>query len=1413
MSDIRTICIVVCFISSVSSSLAAPIAEFSANSTFPCINQSITFSDLSSGTITTYSWDFGSGANIPTANTIGPHSVFYSTGGLKTVSLTVTGPNGSNTITKINYINVASLAPSLAGIISGSTSVCLNASNLAYSISPVANAASYSWTVPVGASITSGQGSSSIISTFGSTEGNVCVNASNGCGTGNQICQAVDIAKEQIVFMNWNLLNYPAQSNIVVDTTTRHPHYRTILGYANPDIFVAQEVTGQNGVDFFLSNVLNVNSNTYTAGTFINGFDTDNAIFFKSSKFIFISNTPITTDLRDITEFKLKHILSGDTLRIYSVHLKASSTAPDEVQRALEVDTLRKYTNLLPTGSNFIVCGDFNFYRSTETAYQKLLTVTPGVDGHFIDPITMTGTWNNVAYAPYHTQSSRIRAFGGGSTGGLNDRFDLILFSNAMMQSGGISYVSGSTFSLGNDGNHYNDSINKQPNTAVSVPIADALHNAADHIPVICHLEFQNSSCPVADLGVSGLLTPSNNICSSPSQSIQVVINNYGTSSVNFGVNNLQVNVAISDPSSSIQNLTATVNSGSLSPGATTTVTFSGTANMSLAGNYTINAQTVFFGDIANSNDAMAPVVVNVFQNTLASISAGGPTSFCAGRSVLLSADQTSGVTYQWIKDGSTIAGANAQNYTATQSGSYQVQLQTSNTILCDPVVSSPIIVTANPLPIITYTPAVAVICSNSGVTLTASGANTYSWSPSTGLNTTSGAAVFANPLTQTAYTVTGTDLNSCSASATITLSINTPPVVAFSPLNSVCITSLPFALSGGSPIGGVYSGAGVASGIFNPSSAGLGTHTITYLYTDVNGCNAVATQTISVIGFTAPAINPAGPIILCQGASVNLTTSGGYNYLWSTGATTQSINISNAGNYSVVVSDNSGCSATSSAILVSTSTLGFMNSVFTETMGTVTGTTVMATHESNNGFDNDAFTMTGTADVRTTTNSFGYAGASGGANVFITNVANRNFIISGINTSALTNIQLSFGIAKSSTAGTGSDLLVQYSTNGTTYTTLPYAALPTGSGTATWYLRSATGLPSSPTLSLQFIQTGTATQYRIDDVSLSSQNPIPGISVSGNTNICQGNSVVLTADLAASYLWDNGATLQSISVSNSSTHVCMLTASNGCTALSSSVTIIENLASNWYIDSDQDGYGNASVFISDCSQPIGYVSDNTDCNDGNAFVNPGATEICGNNIDDNCNGQIDEGCSVVFNIKVFIEGYYQSASLQTSPLNSLTLCDTIFIKLASSVSPYSILYSTTTFISTTGNIVASFPSVILSGSFYLVIDHRNSLETWSTLPISINQNPMTYDFTNTSNKAFGNNQKSNGDGTFSILSGDVNKDGQINFADYQLLESELNSFVNLYNVYDLTGDNCVESADFSLIENNINGAFIVRKP
>lgn len=80
-------------------------------------------------------------------------------------------------------------------------------------------------------------------------------------------------------------------------------------------------------------------------------------------------------------------------------------------------------------------------------------------------------------------------------------------------------------------------------------------------------------------------------------------------------------------------------------------------------------------------------------------------------------------------------------------------------------------------------------------------------------------------------------------------LVINPTPTVSLNPLSAVCDNDAAFALSGGSPSGGVYAGSGVSSGNFDPAIAGPGTWPITYTYTSTDGCSAMATENIVVNG------------------------------------------------------------------------------------------------------------------------------------------------------------------------------------------------------------------------------------------------------------------------------------------------------------------------------------------------------------------------------------------------------------------------------------------------------------------------------------------------------------------------------------------------------------------------------------
>ena len=160
----------------------------------------------------------------------------------------------------------------------------------------------------------------------------------------------------------------------------------------------------------------------------------------------------------------------------------------------------------------------------------------------------------------------------------------------------------------------------------------------------------------------------------------------------------------------------------------------------------------------------------------------------------------------------------------------------------------------------------------------------------------------------------------------------------------------------------------------------------------------------------------------------------------------------------------------------------GSKKTAFFESFGKVSSTTSIANHK----FSSSQLSFSGSADVRNTSASSGYTNATGNANVFFTNTAGKNFIISGINTSNMKIPTLQFGLYKATLSANAADLLLETSCDGINYTQVSFTLLPTGTGTAKWYSVSTTSaLSKCPLLYIRFTQTGSTNSYRIDDVLL----------------------------------------------------------------------------------------------------------------------------------------------------------------------------------------------------------------------------------------------------------------------------------------------------------------------------------------
>jgi len=249
----------------------------------------------------------------------------------------------------------------------------------------------------------------------------------------------------------------------------------------------------------FLNKVLNPKKpKLYKAVRFINGPDSDSAIFYKKANFIIKTPNVIPTSFRDILEYNIrikKGPGKGGAFKIYSIHFSEGLTAVDKKQREDEAGTLRAYLNGLASDSMFMVCGTFNMLTSKEKAF-KILTGDPAnASGRLKDPLSKKGKWHDKKSNRYtHSESTRKVKLGSGASGGLDDRFDMILISYGLTGNGKLTYKSDSYRVFGNDGNHLNKAINKPKNTSVSENLADALYKASDHLPVIIELMPQEKT-------------------------------------------------------------------------------------------------------------------------------------------------------------------------------------------------------------------------------------------------------------------------------------------------------------------------------------------------------------------------------------------------------------------------------------------------------------------------------------------------------------------------------------------------------------------------------------------------------------------------------------------------------------------------------------------------------------------------------------------------------------------------------------------------------------------------------------------------------------------------------------------------------------------------------------------------------
>lgn len=558
-----------------------------------------------------------------------------------------------------------------------------------------------------------------------------------------------------------------------------------------------------------------------------------------------------------------------------------------------------------------------------------------------------------------------------------------------------------------------------------------------------------------------------------------------------------QAIVAAPMPLPSIPAVPAACNGGaqqlSVSGGPFETYAWSTGAN---TGNITVNQAGTYAVTVSNARGCTASTSVAVNLGTAPTAAISTSANACNGSATLTA---TGGVGYQWS------TGATTASIGTTTSGPYTVTVTNAAGCTATSSVSASI-----PPPPQVQVSGPGLLCQGSTATLTAtSGFTSYLWS--------NGATSASIPATQSAsYTVTATDAAGCTATAAFPLSFEPLPTSNIVGQASFCSGSSTDLLVNGDFSSCIWSNGSTATTI---TVAQPGLYTVTV--TNAQGCTATNAQAVTVGAGLSPAIAQA--TVGCSGIATLDAGSGFANYLWSNGETSSSISTANAGNYSVTVSDMSGCTGSAASNLVfPPPPIAAINGPSSACAGTT------ATLDASAGFANYLWsTGETTASIA--------AGQSGSYAVTVTDAAGCTATASQqFSSLSAPTVSLSgpASICASSSAvlvASGNFAQANWSTGDT--------------GNSVFVSQPATYLV---TVTDAAGCTATASQ------GLSVLAP-PILDITGPPSICIGNNATLVASgNFAQATWNTGETTPSISASQPGNYAVTVTDANGCTASAS---------------------------------------------------------------------------------------------------------------------------------------------------------------------------------------------------------------------------------------------------------------------
>jgi PKD repeat protein len=312
---------------------------------------------------------------------------------------------------------------------------------------------------------------------------------------------------------------------------------------------------------------------------------------------------------------------------------------------------------------------------------------------------------------------------------------------------------------------------------------------------------------------------------------------------------------------------------------------------------------------------------VTVSVSSLPIANAGSNAAICAGDQIGLSA--SGGSTYSWTPS-SSLSCTNCANSVATPSSTTTYIVTATNANGCTD--TDGVTITVNPLPV-ADAGIDAAICAGSSTVLSASGGNSYSWLPSTGLSCANCASPVAQPSSTITYTVTATGSNGCTATDQVNVVVSQLPNASAGNNTSVCAgQTVTLNATGGTQYSWDASSDLSCTSCQSPDATPAAAATYTVTVTDANGCTA--TSSVNVAVNALPSVSAGADASVCSGSFITLNATGALNYTWDASSSLSCTNCTSPDatpviptTYTVVGTDANGCS-NSSTVTISVNSL-----------------------------------------------------------------------------------------------------------------------------------------------------------------------------------------------------------------------------------------------------------------------------------------------------------------------------------------------------------------------------------------------------------------------------------------------------------------------------------------------------------